>query len=553
MKKFGILFFFASNLLASNYKLVPLSSHGVALAGANLAKSFNADAVFINPANMSFFNNSQLHFSTNYYHIKGPEFTNQNKNNNYDFYAKNNAKGKSYTVALPTFAYLYKLSDDTSLGFAAYTDFAGLYGWNDYFAKSLTKNMDIRGGTAALSISSKITPELSFGASVSANFSKLEFDLEKDNAKSINYFNPTNDTYWAYSGKIDTKSDINYGYKLALTYAPKYFDEKLRFSAVYNSKYLSKFYGSLDFKISKFEMTDFYFKSGGIGGNEAAMFIDNILQEYGDYAFYDEYFNNLFGFNTTVAAVLLDVYNFDSNGGILNSLSSQDDKINFSGNFRTEFLYPASINLGIAYELGKHEFMLNVGRTFWDKFKKLKVDINAPQMPEKTVQLIQATAQLCLENGCANSGALQEIIKQAMQMIDFSDTDKEQMQEYMLAALLDDSLEQNWKNTTLLSIGYRYNYDKNWSFMAGFATEDSPIRREEISFLAKDSRMYMYSLGAEYRYNRNLIFNLSGMYQKYADVKTNNLNHVTSNFLPTIGEFKKQSNQIINLGISYSF
>lgn len=574
MKKLILLLLVTYNLLASNYRLIPLSSHGVALSSSNLAKSFNADAVFINPANMTFLDKSQLHFSGNYYHIKGSHFTNQYDYGDFDFYGATDAKGEKYTVALPTLAYMFKITEDSRLGLALYSDFAALYGWSGDYAKSLAKNMDIRGGTLALSFATKITPELSFGASVTANHTRLKFSLEKDNAKSINYLNPPNSTnnkptwvdnygnthnsYWAYNGDAKTRSDINYGYKLALTYAPAKFDEKLRFSTVYNSQYMSKFYGTLDFNISKFEITDFYFRMLGIGSNYMANEINSALKAYGFDAFNDDFFNNIFGFNTSVAAVLLDVYNFDLNGDIISSLNSQDDKINFRGDLRTEFLYPASINFGVAYEQGKHEFMVNIGRTFWNKFKKLKVDINAPEMPIKTIQLIQTTAGLCMQEisnggGCENSGKLQEVIKQAMQAIDFNSTDKKEMQEYMLAALLNDAIEQKWKNTTLISLGYRYNHDEKWSFMAGFATEDSPVKREEISFLAKDSRIYMYSLGTEYRYSENLTINLSGMYQKYADVKTDNSYHITSSFLPTIGEFKKQSNQIINLGFSYIF
>lgn len=570
MRKLILLFAVSGSLLASNYRLVPMSSHGIALSSSNLAKSFNADAVFINPANMAFLDNAQMHFSLNYYNIIGSKFKNTFNGAEYGYYNASDDYGKNFLVILPTFAYTTPLTENSYVGVAAYTDFAALYGWNGDYAKSLADKMDVRGGTVALSYAYKFNPELSFGASITANYTKLRFGLHKDNAKSLNYYKAQNathnkptwvdsngnirDSYWAYSGKADTHNDIEYGYKLALTYAPEKFDEKLRFSAVYNSKYMSEFYGTLDFSISKFELTDFYFRAG-LGTNTMAYAFDYMLKNYGlDVASKHPFFQSYFGINTIISAILLDVFEFDPiDGSPLNTFASQDDPMRFHGALQTAFLYPESINFGIAYEYGKHEFMVNVGRTFWHKFKRLSVDINAPTIPIKTMQLIGATAKTCEAIGCENSGKLQEAIKAAMQTIGFSDKDKQEMETFMIGTLLNDSIAQKWKDTTLISLGYRYNYDDKWSFMAGFATEDSPVRREEITFLAKDSRMYMYSLGVEYRHSKNLIFNLSAMHQKYKDAEVDTTNHSSAIFMITKGKFKKQSNQIINFGFSYIF
>lgn len=509
---------------------------------------------------MAFLDNAQMHFSLNYYNIIGSKFENHHKNGEHNFYGATNDYGKNFLVFLPTFAYTTPLTENSYVGIAAYTDFAALYGWNGNYAKSLADKMDIRGGTVALSYAYKFNPGLSFGASITANYSRLKFALEKDNAQNPNYVKaigsnsnkPTwidkngniRDTYWAYGGKVDTHNDIEYGYKLALTYAPEKFDEKLRMSLVYNSRYESEFSGDMEFRISKFALSDFLLKhANNSNTNDGIKLIDQLLKT--NPALINEDMLGVLGIVASSGILSTDVY---ANNG--DRLPSQDDLIKYNGSAKASFLYPESINFGMAYENGKHEFMFNVGRTFWSKYKRLDIEVDIPKLPDSLGQLTLSLIGYCMQpnSACSNMEEMIKVIRQLATNV--SGEEKQKIEEYILASILNQSMEQKWKDTTLISLGYRYNYDDKWSFMAGFATEDSPVRREEISFLAKDSRMYMYSLGVEYRYSKNLIFNLSAMHQKYANV---NVRDVDNDLLLTSGNFKKQSNQIINFGFSYIF
>lgn len=548
MNKVFLSFVVSGSLLASNYKLVPLSADGVALSSSNLAKSFSADAAFINPANMGFLGqNPQLHFSSNFYNVAGSRFTNELSTgiDGESYYNATNAHGKEFSFFLPTIAFVYPINEKHFLGAAAYTDFAAVYGWNGDYAKALTDTMDIRGGTVAISYAYKPIDELSLGASLTANHTRLKFNLVKDNAKNPRYLpsDPSNvdrvwfdndgkphPYSWVYEGNARVDNGYKFGYKLALTYAPKYFDEKLRFSLLYNSSYKNEFKGNMDFKISKFGMADF------ILANQSSL-SSGYSQE------------DLLKMAIGVGALASDVYKTDTSGNVTGVLPSQDDKVGYSGYASANFLYPANANFGIAYEYGKHEFMFNMGRTFWSKAKTLDLKINAPKEPEILQTALAMVMQACQTQSCQT----QEDFKKVAMGVGAKLTieQKQAIEEYFFSSVLQNSLEQGWRDTTLFSFGYRYNYDKELSLMLGFSTEDSPVRREKISFLAKDSRMYMYSLGLEYRLNKNLKVTGAGAYQHYADVKVNN---ITDNILiQTKGKFSNQSNQIVNVGINYEF
>lgn len=585
MNKIFLSFVVSGSLLASNYKLVPLSSDGIALSSSNLAKSFSADAAFINPANMGFLGqNPQLHFSANYYNVTGSRFENHlTEVGGEPYYNASDAHGKEFTFFLPTLAFVYPVNEQHFVGFAGYTDFAGVYGWNSDYAKALTDTMDIRGGTLALSYAFKPTSELSLGAAITANHTRLKFSLVKDNAMNPRY-TYKNDypiwTYtdkdgnlverhksWVYSGNVKTDNGYKFGYKLSLTYAPKYFDEKLRFSLLYNSSYKNEFKGNMDFKMSKFGMHDFarlQFDSFDSAikdpnhpyyGYTMMQILDaGVKQDHS--ILQNPLYKELLGMAAGLGSLKYDI-----------DQGNYDKSVGYSGYASANFLYPANANFGIAYEYGKHEFMFNMGRTFWSKAKTLDLKIATPQMPKSLELLAGTVGGMCAgvnpatgqalpqASNCSSVDELQKVVAQAITMLkaqnQLSDRDTQQMQEYFFASVLQASLEQGWKDTTLLSFGYRYNYDKDLSLMLGFSTEDSPVRREKISFLAKDSRMYNYSLGFEYRINKQLKVTGAGAYQHYADVKVDN---VTDNILiQTKGKFSNQSNQIVNFGVNYEF
>lgn len=555
MNKIFLSFVVSGSLLASNYKLIPLSSDGIALSSSNLAKSFSADAAFINPANMGFLGqNPQLHLSFNYYNIAGSRFENRlTEVGGEPYYNASNAHGKEFSFFLPTIAFVYPINEKHFIGFSGYTDFAGVYGWNSDYAKALTDTMDIRGGTLALSYAFKPISELSLGAAITANHTRLKFSLIKDNAMNPRYY-PSSLTEmnrvwldkdgkahpysWVYSGNVKADNGYKFGYKLSLTYAPKYFDEKLRFSLLYNSSYKNNFKGDIDFKMSKFAMYDF---ANNLSPKTAEQFANMKMSQA-----------ELVAMSIGLAALASEVYNFDpTTGQVTGVLPTQNDKVGYNGYISSNFLYPANANFGIAYEYGKHEFMFNMGRTFWSKAKSLDLKINAPEIPDSLKTASMQFAQACqLEaDKCQKFETFQKVAIGVGSKLDAKD--KQAIEEYFFASFLQNSLENGWKDTTLLSFGYRYNYDKELSLMLGFSTEDSPVRREKISFLAKDSRMYNYSLGFEYRINKQLKVTGAGAYQHYADVKVDN---VTDNILiQTKGKFSNQSNQIVNFGVNYEF
>lgn len=580
MNKLFLSFVVSGSLLASNYRLVNLSSDGVALSSSNLAKSFSADAAYYNPANMAFLGDRpKLHSSMNYYNVSGSRYKNylHKTSDGNPYLNASDAHGKESAFFLPTVAITYPINDKHYVGLAGYTDFAAVYGWNSDYAKALADTMDIRGGTLAISYAYKVSDELSLGASLKANYARLKFSLVKDNAKNPRYI-PADDRkpvltgveftdgkhdiypHFVYGGKAEGDTKYTLGYSASLTYAPNRFDNKLRFSLLYNSAHNNRFRGNFDFRMSKFGMSDF------IGGQAAAT-ITNINPT-----------------NTNQITKLLPVAiaygSLVTEAGApalgIPSKKGQDETVAYNGPMSVNMLYPANLNFGIAYEYGRHEFMFNLGRTFWKKSKELSIDINVPNPPDKLKYLALELGQFCnnpknptacvVTNGSGmpidSSGNIatdpskmildaKKIIAKSLELASkLTPEEHKAIQEFMLASIIKQSFDQGYKDTTLISLGYRYNYSDELSFMLGFSTEDSPVRRQKISFLAKDSRMFMYSAGVEYRFDKQLSINLSGAYQHYADVEIHDVDNV---LLFSSGKFSRQSNQIINLGINYEF
>lgn len=540
MKKILLSCIASSFLLASNYRIVNLSSDAIALSGANLAKSYGADAAVINPANMAFLGqDAQLDLSLNYYHIHGSKYTDEyrqeSKAQGKEYLNAKDDRGSNFNFGMPELSFVLPLNEEHYLGFAAYTDFDAVYGWEGNYAQSLVKKLDMRGGTLALSYAYKVTDEYSLAFSLFANHTKLKFYNTKDNALNQDYPNnpkPNNGTYtphWVYDASFKANNNIKFGFKTALTYVPNYLDNKFRFSLVYKSAYNNDFEGDLNVRILTWGMFDFV--KNTMAANPSLV-TSKLPKEL-----------------LPILTAALQYFQTKPEGFLNNYMT-------YNGNANINLLYPASLNVGFAYEYDKHDFLLNLGYTFWSKFNGINLNAQVPELSAEDMQKIaNASKLLTAANAAANgavpaaaaNGATNGAAAAIGQLLQ-----DEKIKSYLLATMLNQNLDTKWKDTLLISLGYRYKYNDDLALMFGFQTENTPISRRDVTFLSKDSRVFMYSLGADYKYNKNLSFQSALAYQAYADIGLEN-NAVDDILIKAKGQFKDQYNIIFNMGLKYKF
>ncbi|MBZ7996890.1 outer membrane protein transport protein [Campylobacter canadensis] len=551
MKKILLSCIASSFLLASNYRIVNLSSDAIALSGANLAKSYGADAAVINPANMAFLGqDAQLDLSLNYYHIHGSKYTDEyrqeSKAQGKEYLNAKDDRGSNFNFGMPELSFVLPLNEEHYLGFAAYTDFDAVYGWEGNYAQSLVKKLDMRGGTLALSYAYKVTDEYSLAFSLFANHTKLKFYNTKDNALNQDY--PLNPGYssnitgytphWVYDASFKANNNIKFGFKTALTYVPNYLDNKFRFSLVYKSAYNNDFEGDLNVRILTWGMFDFVKNTMAANPSLVTSKLPQAL--------------------VPILQAALGVFQ-------QNPASFLNNYMTYNGNTNINLLYPASLNVGFAYEYDKHDFLLNLGYTFWSKFNGINLNAQVPELSAEDMKKIATASQTlaaanaaangaaAAANGAANGAAAvaSRAASGASQAIQALLAD-EKIKSYLLATMLNQNLDTKWKDTLLISLGYRYKYNDDLALMFGFQTENTPISRRDVTFLSKDSRVFMYSLGADYKYNKNLSFQSALAYQAYADIGLEN-NAVDDILIKAKGQFKDQYNIIFNMGLKYKF
>jgi long-chain fatty acid transport protein len=87
----------------------------------------------------------------------------------------------------------------------------------------------------------------------------------------------------------------------------------------------------------------------------------------------------------------------------------------------------------------------------------------------------------------------------------------------LLATNTFSSTEQNYEDTYAMAIGFKYKLDEQWELKAGYQFDQSPATDGFRSTRTPDGDRNWYSLGATYKLNDHVSFDLSGT---YIDVKS---------------------------------
>ena len=201
-------------LYAAGYRIPEQTSHAVALGAAYVAGANGADAVYYNPANLSWQDDaSELETSFTYINLPKVTYTDSNR-------AAFNGKSEEENFFLPTVHYLSPSCGNWRYGLSFVVPAGLSKRWYEGYGRAFCQEFTLKTYETNPVGSYKFNDQLSLGFGLRAIYSKGEV---KSNASGIG-LNAVR--------RVDGDS-LDYGYNLALSYKPL---KDLNLSLTYRSK-----------------------------------------------------------------------------------------------------------------------------------------------------------------------------------------------------------------------------------------------------------------------------------------------------------------------------
>ena len=120
-----------------------------------------------------------------------------------------------------------------------------------------------------------------------------------------------------------------------------------------------------------------------------------------------------------------------------------------------------------------------------------------------------------------------------------------------VADMFDKPVAKDWHDTDTFRFGVAYKYSDNLRLMGGFAIDEPAADNDKVRFELPDTKSYIYSLGANYKFTPNLDLTTAGLYQDRQRRKINASDNVAFNNLE--GTFGRTNIWILNLTLGYRF
>lgn len=115
----------------------------------------------------------------------------------------------------------------------------------------------------------------------------------------------------------------------------------------------------------------------------------------------------------------------------------------------------------------------------------------------------------------------------------------------ILPSAFDAAIPKNWKDSDTYRIGITHQYSDKLKLMVGFAIDKSPVPSDTLGFELPDSDAKLYSLGFEYKVNKQTSVGLAYLYDS-KKTRTITNSHVK-------GTFKDASAHLVTASIKYRF
>ena len=117
----------------------------------------------------------------------------------------------------------------------------------------------------------------------------------------------------------------------------------------------------------------------------------------------------------------------------------------------------------------------------------------------------------------------------------------------VLQSAFDNPKPKNWTNSEAYRIGLTHKLNSQWTIMAGFAIDKTPVPDQTLGFELPDSNAKIYSCGVRYQATENL--NLGAAYL-FDDKESRT---VVANANSINGTFDNSAAQLVTVGLQYRF
>ena len=129
--------------------------------------------------------------------------------------------------------------------------------------------------------------------------------------------------------------------------------------------------------------------------------------------------------------------------------------------------------------------------------------------------------------------------------------DFEYSRQVPVSAMFDKPVEKDWHDTDTFRFGVAYQYNKDLRLMGGFAIDEAAADANKVRFELPDTKSYIYSLGANYKFSDSFDLTGAALYQDRQAREINSPDSIAFNNL--VGEFGRTNILILNLTASYKF
>jgi len=117
----------------------------------------------------------------------------------------------------------------------------------------------------------------------------------------------------------------------------------------------------------------------------------------------------------------------------------------------------------------------------------------------------------------------------------------------ILTAVFDTPKAKNWSNSDAFRFGLTHKLNTQWTVMAGFALDKTPIPDQTLGFELPDSDAKIYSIGARYQVNEKLQIGAAYLFD---DKESRTVANAAPN--PS-GTFDNSAAHLISAGLQYRF
>ncbi len=114
-----------------------------------------------------------------------------------------------------------------------------------------------------------------------------------------------------------------------------------------------------------------------------------------------------------------------------------------------------------------------------------------------------------------------------------------------LDTLYDTPTAKNWADSDAIRIGLEYVLNDCWTLMGGFAYDQNPIPGTTLGFETPDSDAWLFSLGARYKVNEQVLLSMGVLYD-YKEKRSESNGRVE-------GTLENSSALLVSLGMRYMF